>query len=176
MPAGYRNSAGIDFDDLFDPYEQGEKPAPTGYRTSDGADLCERYAPIAFGSKGPDVGYRNSAGVDLSNLWAAKGSGSGAFSATASKSFLSGDWPEETPGTLSDSVTIICSGGSGSYSIVSVSHTGGVVSTSISGLTVTANAYGLNTTRAGTLTIVVTDGFSQITLYVDYEFVFGTGL
>lgn len=73
MPAGYRNSAGIDFDELFDPYVQGEKPAPTGYRTSDGADLCERYAPLAYGSKGPDVGYRNSAGLDLSNLWAARG-------------------------------------------------------------------------------------------------------
>jgi len=73
MPAGYRNSAGVDFDELFDPYEQGEKPAPTGYRTSDGADLCERYAPLAYGSKGPDVGYRNSAGLDLSNLWAARG-------------------------------------------------------------------------------------------------------
>ena len=96
------------------------------------------------------------------------------FSATPSKTFLSGQWSQTTSGTLSDSVTITCSGGSGSYSIVSVSATG-AVNTIISGLTVTASATGQNTRVVGTLTIVVTDGLSQTTLYVDYEFVFGTG-
>lgn len=76
MPAGYRDSAGTDFDDLFDPYVQGAKPANTGFRTADGVDLAERYAPLSFGTKRADVGYRNAAGVDVSNLWAAKGSAS----------------------------------------------------------------------------------------------------
>lgn len=73
MASGFRNSAGVDFDSLFDPYQQGTAPAATGFRTSDGVDLAGRYAPIAFGTKGPDVGYRTSAGTDLSNLWAAAG-------------------------------------------------------------------------------------------------------
>lgn len=64
---------GTDFDDMFDPYVQGTKPANTGFRTADGVDLANRYAPIAYGSKRADVGYRTSAGVDVSNLWAAKG-------------------------------------------------------------------------------------------------------
>jgi hypothetical protein len=73
MTTGFRNSANVDFDDLFDPYVQGTKPAATGFQTSDGVDLRERYAPIAFGSKGPNVGYQTNAGVDVSNLWAAAG-------------------------------------------------------------------------------------------------------
>lgn len=73
MATGYRNSAGSDFDTLFDPYIAGTKPGATGYRTIDGVDLNQRYAPIALGSKGPNVGYRISSGVDVSNLWAAYG-------------------------------------------------------------------------------------------------------
>ena len=76
MAVGYRNAANVDFDDLFDPYVQGAKPADCGFRDSGASDLVNRYAPIAFGSKGPDVGFRTSAGVDVSNLWAAKGSAS----------------------------------------------------------------------------------------------------
>ncbi|GAP66252.1 hypothetical protein MBSD_n1556 [Mizugakiibacter sediminis] len=73
MASGFRNSAGVDFDSLFDPYQQGTKPANTGHRTSDGVDLANRYAPIAFGTKAPDVGFRLSSGADVSTLWAAKG-------------------------------------------------------------------------------------------------------
>lgn len=73
MTTGFRNSAGTDFDSLFDPYVQGTKPANTGLRTSDGADLVNRYAPISFGTKGADVGFRTGGGQDVSNLWAAKG-------------------------------------------------------------------------------------------------------
>lgn len=73
MTSGYR-SGGVDFDDLFDPYVTGTKPAPTGRRV-DGVDLSERYAPIMYGSKRADVGYRVD-GVDVSNLWAAKGTAS----------------------------------------------------------------------------------------------------
>jgi hypothetical protein len=70
MPSGYRKD-GVDFDNIFDPYLQGTKPANTGMRV-DGVDLVERYAPIVFGTKAPDVGYRVN-GVDVSNLWAAIG-------------------------------------------------------------------------------------------------------
>jgi hypothetical protein len=76
MTSGYRNSAGVDFDSLFDPYVQGTKPAATGYRTSDGVDLNQRFAPITFGTKGPDVSYRLSGGADASTLWAAIGTAS----------------------------------------------------------------------------------------------------
>lgn len=73
MATNYRNSAGVDFDDLFDPYVQGTIPSSTNYRTSDGVDLAGRYAPLSYGSKAPDVNYRTSAGTDVTNLWAAKG-------------------------------------------------------------------------------------------------------
>lgn len=73
MTVGFRNSAGVDFDLLFDPYITGTAPAATGFTDAGGVDLAGRYAPIVFGTKGPDVGFRNSAGVDLSNLWAAAG-------------------------------------------------------------------------------------------------------
>ncbi|HEY4583070.1 MAG TPA: hypothetical protein VIG88_09425 [Lysobacter sp.] len=73
MPSGYRSGggSGVDFDELFDPYVQGTKPAPTGRRVL-GVDLCERYAPLVFGTRRADVGYRVN-GVDVSSLWAAKG-------------------------------------------------------------------------------------------------------
>lgn len=71
MPVGYRNAAGVDFDDLFDPDVQGNGPTAPFLRTA--AGVAVRYADISYGSKGPNVGYRTSAGVDVSNLWAAKG-------------------------------------------------------------------------------------------------------
>lgn len=70
MASGYR-SGGVDFDDLFDLYVEGQKSADTGRRVA-GVDLSQRYAHISYGSKRADVGYR-VAGVDVSNLWAAKG-------------------------------------------------------------------------------------------------------
>ena len=76
MTTGFRNSSGVDFDSLFDPYVQGASPSATGYRLSSGVDLAGRYAPISFGTKGPDVGFRTSAGLDVSNLWAAYGTAS----------------------------------------------------------------------------------------------------
>lgn len=76
MATNYRNSAGTDFDDIFDPYVEGTKPADTGFRTSDGVDLAGRYAPLSYGSKAPNVNYRTSDGTDVTNLWAAKGTAS----------------------------------------------------------------------------------------------------
>ncbi|WP_323162864.1 Hint domain-containing protein [Stenotrophomonas maltophilia] len=66
-----RRINGWDFDDLFDPYVQGTKPAATGHRIG-GVDLSERYAPIMYGSKRDNVNYRVG-GMDVSHLWAAKG-------------------------------------------------------------------------------------------------------
>ncbi len=73
MTTGYRNSSGVDFDDVFDPYVQGTKPGATGYRTSDGVDLNQRYAPLSFGTAAAVQGYRLSGGADVNTLWAAKG-------------------------------------------------------------------------------------------------------
>ena len=44
MPSGFRNSAGTDFDDVFDLFVQGDKGSATGYRSGDGNDLNQRYA------------------------------------------------------------------------------------------------------------------------------------
>lgn len=76
MTVGFRNAAGVDFDDLFDFYSTGTPVGAIGFRDAAGVDIGPRYAPISFGSKGPDVGYRVSSGVDVSNLWAAKGTAS----------------------------------------------------------------------------------------------------
>lgn len=73
MPSGYANAAGMDFDDVFDAFVQGDKAAATGYFTSDGNDLNQRYAPLIYGTKAADVGYSDNAGTDVSNRFAAKG-------------------------------------------------------------------------------------------------------
>ncbi len=72
MPSGYR-SAGVDFDDLFDPYVTGTPPAATGYRIAGVGDLAGRYAPLIYGTQRADVGYRIAGGADVATLWAAKG-------------------------------------------------------------------------------------------------------
>ena len=71
MPSGFK-SAGIDFDDLFDPDIKGDGPYASGL-TSAGAGV--KYAALVYGAKRPDVGIQ-SAGADVSNLWAAKGTAS----------------------------------------------------------------------------------------------------
>ena len=76
MATRYYDSAGYDFDDVFDAYVEGSKPALTGYRTSDGTDLADRFAPLSFGSKRGDIDYRISSGADVTTIWAAKGTAS----------------------------------------------------------------------------------------------------
>lgn len=70
MPTGFTRG-GVDFDDIFDPYVEGSKPAATGL-TYGGSDLVNRYAPISYGTKAANVGF-TAGGSDVSNLWAAKG-------------------------------------------------------------------------------------------------------
>lgn len=88
MATGFRKGA-TDFDDIFDPYVEGTKPANTGYTVAGYGDLANRYAPLSYGTKAANVGYSQPGVGDLSNLWAAKGTASynlaingGAFSAT----------------------------------------------------------------------------------------------
>lgn len=71
MTSGYRNSAGTDTDNLFDPDVVGDGPSATGYKKSDGTLL--KYAAAKYGTVGPNTGYRLSNGVDIATLWAVKG-------------------------------------------------------------------------------------------------------
>jgi len=97
------------------------------------------------------------------------------FQASLVPSTLVGNWPNTTTGTISRNATVNCSGGTGNYSIVSRTVTGGAT-ISHSGLTVTVSATGRNTIISGSFTVVVTDGVTQITLTGNYEFYFGTGV
>ena len=90
-------------------------------------------------------------------------------------SWLSGQWAQNTQGTVSRSTTVSCSGGTGNYSIVSRSVTGGAT-ISGSGLNVVVSATGRNTERSGTFTVVVTDGVTNITLTGNYSYTFGRPL
>lgn|GEM_PF-646786 len=95
------------------------------------------------------------------------------FSASLSNPVLEGSWPQTTTGTLYADTNVLCSGGSGSYSIVSSTITSGLASITASGLNVTVSASGRNQERSGTFRVVVTDGTTNITLNGDYYFNFG---
>jgi len=97
------------------------------------------------------------------------------FQASLSPSYLMGNWPQSTNGTVSESFSVYCSGGTGNYSVVSRSVTGGA-SISGSGLGGTVTASGRHTSRMGQFTVVVTDGVTQITLTGNYEYSFGRPL
>lgn len=97
------------------------------------------------------------------------------FQASLSPSWLMGSYPQTTNGSISRGYSVSCSGGTGNYSVVSRSVSGGA-SHSGSGLSGTVSASGRNTTYTGTFTVVVTDGVTQITLTGNYEYSFGTPL
>ncbi len=94
------------------------------------------------------------------------------FTASLSPSWLSGNWPNSTNGTVSVGFTVNCAGGTGNYTIVSRSVTGSAT-ISGSGLSGTVSATGRNTSRSGTFTVVVSDGAAQITLTGNYDYSFG---
>lgn len=94
------------------------------------------------------------------------------FQASLSPRTLVAHWPNSTSGTLRGGFSIVCSGGTGNYSVVSRAATGGANIT-VSGLSGTVSATGRNTVITGQFTVVVTDGVTQITLTGDYEFSFG---
>jgi len=112
MPSGYANAAGMDFDDVFDPFVQGDKAAATGYFTNDGNDLNQRYAPLVYGVKAADVGYSDNAGSDVSNRFAAKGTAqySLAFNGKSYQSSRQALTNENTNITASVSVSILADG------------------------------------------------------------------
>ena len=71
MTSGYRNSAGVDADDLFDPDVQGDGYAATFLRRSDGTPL--KFASASYGTPGDVFGFRDASGVDVGPKWAKKG-------------------------------------------------------------------------------------------------------
>lgn len=98
------------------------------------------------------------------------------FTASLSPSWLSGQWPQSTSGSVSSGYNVICSGGTGNYSVVSRTVTGTAASHGGSGLGGTVSATGRNTNRSGTFTVVVTDGVTQLTLTGNYDYSFGVPL
>lgn len=71
MASGYRNSAGVDSDDLYDPDVVGDGYTATFLRRSDGSPL--RYASASYGTPGDPFGYRDNGGADVGPRWAKKG-------------------------------------------------------------------------------------------------------
>lgn len=74
MASGYKNAAGSDFDDLFDPDVVGDGPTAANFKLSDGSLL--KYADVKYGSAGPNVSFKLANGADVATLWAKKGSAS----------------------------------------------------------------------------------------------------
>lgn len=100
MASGYRNSAGVDFDNLFEP---GAVTAP-GFRRSDGSLLA--YAARGSVPKGPNVGFRDAGGSDLSNLWLPVGSGPPAPGFAGKSYSANAIAPTGATGTTSGTVTL----------------------------------------------------------------------
>lgn len=72
MTTTFRNAAGSDFDDLFEPETNGNGIGDGFYRRSDGSAL--RFAARNLGNKIPDVAYTSSLGYgDVTNQWAGRG-------------------------------------------------------------------------------------------------------
>jgi hypothetical protein len=72
--SGYRNSAGADTDDLFDPDVEDNGYVATFMRDSNGNGL--HYASASYGTPGAAIGYRDANGNDVGPQWAAKGTAS----------------------------------------------------------------------------------------------------
>lgn len=125
MAVGYRNAAGVDFDDLFDFYSGGPVPPAVGLRDAAGNDIGPRYNSISVGSKGPDVGFRSSAIVDVSNYWAAKGSSSFSISGFSGKSLNAADNAVTLQPTVQASVGFTFSN-AGTWSVTGGNSGGGV--------------------------------------------------
>lgn len=74
MASMYKNAAGVDFDNIFEPASVGYIATAPGFKLADGSTM--EYAPVADGTAGALVDYFILAGsrVDLSNVFALKGS------------------------------------------------------------------------------------------------------
>lgn len=75
MANSYRNVAGLNPEDVYDPDIIGDGPVAAisdiGYRRADG--LLLRFAALKYGSAAPNHGCRIADGRDFSALWAKKG-------------------------------------------------------------------------------------------------------
>lgn len=68
MASGFRNSAGVDFDDLFEPERDGNGHTVSWFNNA-------RYAQAVHGDRLPSpLGFRDELGRDVQALWARKGS------------------------------------------------------------------------------------------------------
>ena len=76
MAVGYKNSSGVDFDSLFEPFTSAA-PGAQGignYYDSTGTLIYNRYEAAASGTAASNVKYFNSFGGDIGPQWAAIGS------------------------------------------------------------------------------------------------------
>lgn len=75
MPISYRNVAGQNPDDVYEPDVMGDGPSAAiggiGYRDAGGVLL--KFAALSHGTAAPNHGYRLADGRDFSALWAKKG-------------------------------------------------------------------------------------------------------
>ena len=90
-----------------------------------------------------------------------------------SPSYLTHHNTQTTQSTITMSASAVLSGGSGSYSIVSASSSNFRATVSSSGLSVVVSATGQNTDISGTVTVIATDGNTNITLSLGFSFFFG---
>lgn len=107
MPTGFRNSGGVDFEDLF---EAGTTQA-AGFRLANGTNV--QFAARGAATKGPNVGYRTSGGVDLSELWLPKGGAAPVLGFNGQTYDGTATAPTNQPGNTSAqlALTIASSGG-----------------------------------------------------------------
>lgn len=97
--------AGVDLDDVFDLYVQGDKVAPTGV-TNDGVDLCERYAPLQFGAQAPPTAFSLAGRGNFNTLWAAKGTAVYTIVGLHGKVVYVGDQANTNQPSVSAAVTV----------------------------------------------------------------------
>jgi hypothetical protein len=95
MTVNYK-SAGLDFDDLFDPDIVGDGPGATGYNV---AGVPLRYAALQYGTKRANVGYSIN-GSDVSNLWAAKGTATYTITGLNGRVVNAGETANTSQGTV----------------------------------------------------------------------------
>ena len=70
MAVGFKNSSGVDLDDVF---ELGQGNKLVNMYASNGQDLGQRYLDVGQGSAASNQGFRNSVGTDFGHLFCAKG-------------------------------------------------------------------------------------------------------
>lgn len=70
MTSGFRNAAGQDADDVYDPDVVGDGSPGAGFRNASGQNI--RYASSRYGQPGGVLGCRNDGGADYGPGWSSK--------------------------------------------------------------------------------------------------------